>query len=264
MDKFWAKIHQWLGIPYALHVRRSGAGPRVVMLHGIASSSVSWNNLVPPLSSDFECLTIDLLGFGESPKPEWYSYTPNEHVACIHHTFKKQKLKEPFILVGHSMGALLALYYASKYPHRIKRLILLSPPIYLTEGEAQKARRIWRDLLYSRAYKYLRLHKNFTLKGARGIEFLAMKNNPFSITQRTWLPFSKSLEECIEKQNVVADIEQIHCPVDIFYGTLDQLLIKKNIKVLSKYPNVQIHAVRSAHLINKGYAKTVAKILVNS
>jgi pimeloyl-ACP methyl ester carboxylesterase len=234
------------------------------MLHGIATSSISWEKLVPYLSQNFTCITIDLLGFGESPKPDWYSYTPDEHIRNINYTVKKLKVNQPYVLAGHSMGSLLALHYAANYPHNIKQLLILSPPIYKNKTEAAKARKIWRDILYARAYRYIRTHKNFTLKGASGLKRLVLKNNPFSITDETWLAFSRSLEECIEKQNVSSDLAKIHCPVDIFYGTLDRLLIKNNIKIVANPPTISLHAIKSGHLINDKYARVVAeKILEN-
>jgi pimeloyl-ACP methyl ester carboxylesterase len=261
MENFKAKIHEWLGIPYTLHVHSVGKGPTIIMLHGIATSSKSWNYLVPLLSSKHRCVTVDLIGFGQSPKPDWYSYTPNEHIKNVHHTIKKLGIKEPFILVGHSMGALLAVHYARQHPNRISRLILLSPPIYNTSSEVKKAKRLWRELFYSRAYKYIRTHKNFTLKGAAGLKYLVLRNNPFLINESTWLSFSKSLENSIEKQNIVDDLEQIFCPVDIIYGTLDQLLIKKNIQAFSKLKYVHIHPIRNGHVINLRYSLAVAKLL---
>jgi pimeloyl-ACP methyl ester carboxylesterase len=264
MKNITSQIHEWLGWPYRLHVKQSGSGPTIVMLHGIATSSASWSYLIPYLSQDFKCVTIDLLGFGGSPKPDWYSYTPDEHVKNIQYTISKLKIKGPFILVGHSMGSLLALHYARKHPKKISRLYLLSPPVYLTKKETQKARKIWRDAIYARAYKYIRLHKKFTLNGVRGLKVLALKNNPFSITEETWLAFSKSLEECIEKQNVVADIEHLDCPADVFYGTLDQLLIKPNIRKLARQPNVSIHPIRNGHLVGNKYARFVAERILDT
>lgn len=166
--------------------------------------------------------------------------------------------------MGHSMGSLLALHYAATHPNRVKRLALLSPPIYLTNSEAEKAKRAWREALYSKAYRYLRTHKKFTLNGARGLKTLMLRNNPFLITDETWLSFSKSLEECIEKQNVVKELEYIVCPIDVFYGTLDQLLIKANIYKLNNFANLNLHSVRASHMVSTRYAQAAAQVLMQN
>jgi pimeloyl-ACP methyl ester carboxylesterase len=261
MENIKAKFHEWLGIPYKLHIAKSGTGPSVVLLHGIATSSESWKYLVPLLKPKYKCVTIDLIGFGQSPKPDWYAYDPDEHVKNIHYTLKNNNIKKPYVLVGHSMGALIAVRYAAQYKKEVSRLILLSPPIYNNGNEIKKAKKLWRDALYAKAYKYIRTHKKFTLKGAAGLKNLMLRNNPFLITEDTWLSFSKSLENSIEKQNVYSDFEQISCPVDIFYGYLDQLLIKKNIYALSKFVNVQFHVLRIGHAINMRYSLAVSAIL---
>jgi pimeloyl-ACP methyl ester carboxylesterase len=217
--------------------------------------------LLPLVGPNFQTVTVDLVGFGKSPKPLWYSYTPEEHIKAVHHTLKRLKVQKPYILVGHSLGSLLALHYANKYPNEVERLVLLSPPVYFTSAEAKKALLKWHDMIYARAYRYIRLHKGLTIKGAKQLKNLVLKNNSFEITEETWLPFSKSLEECIEKQDVVADLSNVECPVDIFYGSLDQLIINSNIRKLSKHPNVALHKVRGGHLVNDRYAKSVANIL---
>jgi pimeloyl-ACP methyl ester carboxylesterase len=261
MENIRAKFHELLGVPYKLHVSTSGSGPTLILLHGIATSSDSWKYLVPLLNDRYKCITIDLIGFGDSPKPNWYAYDPKEHIMNIHHTLKYIKVKKPYILVGHSMGALLAVRYAAQYKNEVSKLILLSPPVYNSEQEIKTAKKIWRDALYAKAYRYIRTHKKFTLKGAAGLKSLVLRNNPFSISEDTWLSFSKSLENTIEKQNVHADLEQISCPIEIFYGNVDQLLIKKNIYSLGKFRNVQFHTLRIGHAINMRYSLAVSAIL---
>jgi pimeloyl-ACP methyl ester carboxylesterase len=259
MENIFSKVHEWFRIPYRLHVKSKGSGPVIIFLHGIATSSLSWDYLTPYLTSNFRCITIDLLGFGESPKPEWYAYTPEDHINNINYTIKKLKLKEPFIMVGHSMGGLLAMHYAAAHPKKIRHLFMLSPPVYLTKKDAQKARKVWRDTLYAKAYQYIRTHKKFTLNGVRGLKVLALKNNPFFINNNTWTAFSKSLEECIEKQNVKKDLEQLNCPLNVYYGTLDQLLIKKNIVDVFGQSSAKMQSLRGGHLVSDKYARLVAE-----
>ena len=100
----------------------SGTGPVVVMVHGIASSSsATFQNLVPLLEPSFRCILIDLLGFGESPAPDDAEYTLEEHVAALAATIATLKLTEPFVLVGHSLGALIAARYAARFRKQVRR-----------------------------------------------------------------------------------------------------------------------------------------------
>ena len=95
--------------PPLLHVATdAGTGSPVVMIHGIASSSVTFERLIPLVEPYHRVIAIDLLGFGESPAPDDAAYTIDEHVAALARTLRELRLREPFVLVGHSMGALIA------------------------------------------------------------------------------------------------------------------------------------------------------------
>ena len=101
-------LRRLLRRPPLLHVARdAGDGPPVVLLHGIASSSVTFENVVPLITEYHRAVSIDLLGFGASPVPADATYTIEEHVAALHRTLRKLGLRR-VVLVGHSMGALIA------------------------------------------------------------------------------------------------------------------------------------------------------------
>ncbi|HXR44726.1 MAG TPA: alpha/beta fold hydrolase, partial [Pseudolysinimonas sp.] len=72
-----------------LHVAADrGSGPVVVLLHGIASSSVTFENVIPLLEPTHRVIALDLLGFGESPAPPDAEYTLGEHAACVDRTLR--------------------------------------------------------------------------------------------------------------------------------------------------------------------------------
>lgn len=117
------------GAEERLFVRLAGSsGPVTTMLHGLASSSLYWSKGVPLLAADHRLLLPDLLGFGRSPKPFSSTYSAAEHVAWLHRTIGALT-DEPCTLVGHSMGALIALHYAATYPRQVRRLALIALPV---------------------------------------------------------------------------------------------------------------------------------------
>ena len=114
-----------------LHVAvDQGSGPAVVLIHGIASSYVTFENVVP-LLDDHRVIAVDLLGFGGSPAPPASTYTLEEHVDYLSRTLSRLRIPEPFVLVGHSMGSLIASRYASTRSSKLRGLVLVSPPVYL-------------------------------------------------------------------------------------------------------------------------------------
>lgn len=113
-----------------LFVRRAGAvGTPLVLLHGLASSSRYWLPSLELLSDRHRVLLPDLLGFGRSPKPFTATYSAEEHVAWLRCSLTPLLGGEPFALVGHSMGALIALRYAAEHPEQVTRLVLISLPV---------------------------------------------------------------------------------------------------------------------------------------
>lgn len=121
-----------------LHADIRGNGPTVVLLHGFLSSSGYWYKVSQLLQQDYKVIAIDLLGFGKSPKPSRSKYNYEAHLDAINETLEKLGVKEPFILIGHSMGALIALRYSVVYENRVQRLMLVNMPIMLGKRELRR------------------------------------------------------------------------------------------------------------------------------
>lgn len=103
-----------------------GTGDVLVLIHGIESSSDYWDNIVPALAEHRRVITIDLLGFGQSPKPLNVAYSLDDQVAWIERTLKELGITE-FDLAGHSLGSLAALAYTANHPLAVKSLTMFSP-----------------------------------------------------------------------------------------------------------------------------------------
>jgi pimeloyl-ACP methyl ester carboxylesterase len=243
-----------------LHVaERRGEGPPVVLIHGIASSSVTFQNVIPLIENDHECIAIDLLGFGGSPIPENSEYTIGEHVAAIERTIRSLRLTGSFTLVGHSMGALIAARFASQFPRQVRKVVLVSPPIYLSPAELTNAldRRVMD--FYLKAYAYIRENKNFTLRHAQIVERFLPIPKAMDINERTWTPFVKSLQNSIESQTTISDLAAVKAPIDVIYGSMDEFHSEGVLKIVSRMTGVTMHrVVGSDHLIGKRLARVVA------
>lgn len=96
----------------------------VVLVHGLGDiASQTWTRLIPKLAEHYHVLTFDLPGFGRSSKSNQL-YSPDNYVAFINYVVK-QSGHDQFMLVGHSMGGNIALRFASTYPYKVKRLMLV-------------------------------------------------------------------------------------------------------------------------------------------
>ncbi len=104
--------------------RRAGKGPLIVLLHGIAGSSETWSNIIPRLSEHHTVIAPDLLGHGESAKPQG-DYSLGAYANLIRDLL--EALGQPHgTIVGHSLGGGVALQFAYQFPERCDRLVLVS------------------------------------------------------------------------------------------------------------------------------------------
>lgn len=240
----------------------SGPGPVVILIHGIASSATTFKRLVPLIENDHRTISIDLLGFGDSPIPEGATYTIEEHVAAIDATIRSLGLTEPFILVGHSLGSLLSARYAALNPSRVGRLILVSPPVYLSPTEIGDPRVRQQVGAYLKVYEFMRQNKEFTIASARAIGRFFQLADVLEVSERNWTPFMLSLQHCIESQTTVADIAAVRAPIDVVYGALDQFMSAGTMKIIEQMRHVTMHRVEvNDHLVRTRLAKAVAKVI---
>lgn len=245
--------------PPLLHVAGDdGNGPPVVLLHGIASSSVTFEFVVPLVTEYHRAISIDLLGFGESPAPPEATYTLEEHVSALHRTIRKLGLRR-FALVGHSMGALIATRYAAMHRTSVTRLVIVSPPVYV-ERDAIGAPLDRATMgLYSRVYEFLRTNKDFTIQAAAGLARLSPIKNLLEVSERNWAAFVSSLEKTIESQTTVTDLVNVSAPVHLVYGTLDPFLHPAGLRLVESLRGVTTHKVQGVdHVIRPRMARVVA------
>ncbi len=236
-----------------------GDGPVVILVHGIASSSVTFEKLIPLLLPEHRVIAIDILGHGHSPAPADAEYTIEEHVHWLHQTIASLRLHKPFTIVGHSLGALLVSRYARLNPKRVTRVVLVSPPIYLTPAAIGDPFERAAMGAYLKAYEFLRTNKTFTMRNAALIGLLMPIKNVLEVTETNWDAFVKSLQNCIESQTTISDIAGIRCPVEVVYGSLDQFIVPGGMRIVEQLRNVTMHHVEANdHLLRRRLAKVTA------
>jgi pimeloyl-ACP methyl ester carboxylesterase len=252
-------LRRLLRKPPLLHVARDvGSGPPVVLVHGIASSSVTFEHVVPLITDRHRAVSIDLLGFGTSPAPSDATFTIEEHVGALRRTVREHRLRD-FVLVGHSMGALIGARYAATYPRDVTRLVLVSPPVYLTPAEiASPFDRAAMDG-YLKLYEFLRGNKQFTIRAAAGVAKLSPIKDLLDISEKNWTAFVLSLEKAIESQTTVSDLASVRAPIHLVYGTLDPLLHPAGLRIVESLRGVTAHKVQGVdHAIRPRMARVVA------
>lgn len=105
-----------------------GRGPTVVLLHGLSASCWNWWRTMPALAERFHVIAYDLKGSGNSAGNR-SAYTAEACVAQLVGLLDHLGVKRA-ALVGHSMGARVALNAAITQPERVRALALISPSCY--------------------------------------------------------------------------------------------------------------------------------------
>ncbi len=114
----------------------TGTGEPVLLIHGFGASSYSWRHIIEPLAQKYQVITIDLKGFGDSPKPRDEAYSVYEQARLVRNFILENDLKNLHI-VGHSYGGGVALavsiYLAASHPDVQKSLVLMDNIAYPQE-----------------------------------------------------------------------------------------------------------------------------------
>jgi abhydrolase domain-containing protein 6 len=95
----------------------------ILMIHGFGADKDNWLRFSRPLTARYHVIALDLLGFGESSKPD-ASYdvgSQTERLAA----FAKQLGIHKLHLIGNSMGGHIAALYAARYPEQVLSVALL-------------------------------------------------------------------------------------------------------------------------------------------
>jgi pimeloyl-ACP methyl ester carboxylesterase len=116
-----------LGGQMVVYEAGRGRGRPVLLVHGIGQNGANdWRETVAWLKETHHVVAVDLPGFGASDKAN-VLYSPANYVRVLKHVADRF-LERPFVLIGHSMGAVVALRYAASFPQDVERLVVIDAP----------------------------------------------------------------------------------------------------------------------------------------
>lgn len=234
----------------------SGAatGPVVVLVHGFLADHTYWKNLTPFLENDHSVISVDLLGFGQSPKPKTTaSYSLQRQAKALYQTLADQRLiGRSFTLVGHSMGALVALQMSLLYPIQPRSLILLNMPFFKNAVEARRqieaTGRFYRVMLYKQASRPL-----WTLFKPMLPSFGAARRHTHSSRQGSL--------HAVETANSLELLKASLIPTHLVVGSCDRAVYRNNLDDSVLPDNVHIHTVPTGHHTAKQTPEWVRQLI---
>jgi pimeloyl-ACP methyl ester carboxylesterase len=103
--------------------RTAGSGPVILLVHGITSTSATWERVLPALAQDFTVVAPDLLGHGHSAKPRG-DYSLGAYASGIRDLLVALGHSRA-TFVGHSLGGGVVMQMAYQFPELCERLVLV-------------------------------------------------------------------------------------------------------------------------------------------
>ena len=110
-----------------VHYREQGAGPPLVLLHSAGTGASQWRGVADRLAGRRRLLMPNLRGYGRTPPADPAAPPLDEEIAVVREM--AALAGAPVHLVGHSLGALLALHHALRHPETVAGLTLIEPVI---------------------------------------------------------------------------------------------------------------------------------------
>jgi len=213
--------------PGTLHRFEEGSGEDLIaFLPGLGGTTRYWRGRVAPLADRHRLLFIDLLGFGRSPKPR-VRYTVERHVEALRRVLRG---RGALTLVGHSLGAILSLAYAARYPLEVRSLVLLGLPYF---GSVAAAREHFGLMPYPHRWVYTNIALAavtcvVTRRVCGRLLPALLTDIPTDVAedlvQHTWRSSTSSLWEAVYRYDVAHDADHLdpNLPVRCIHGDRDR------------------------------------------
>jgi len=255
---------------YKINYIEKGTGKNLVFIHGFLGSSWLFEAQVEHFSKNYRVIAIDHIGHGKSDKPESESYELVELAQYLEKTLLKIIGNEKIILIGHSMGGMIAQIYATT-PDLSKRLdglvLMATAPKLKNPGLVRYieelndgTRKIKSDdsvnvmvsLCFNRTYKkadpeLIEEFKRLTLENE---EYVGLR----------------TMNSIVENFNVEDKLKNISVPALMLAGEKDIFILPQESKLMGeKIPNskVEIFPGKIGHMIQyeakEAYTKALEK-----
>ncbi|MBZ7723738.1 alpha/beta hydrolase [Klebsiella oxytoca] len=120
--------------------REQGSGTSLTLLHGISSGAASWHKQMA--LPGYRVLAWDMPGYGESPMLATARADAGAYADALARMLDRAGVQKT-VLVGHSLGALVAAAFAARYPQRVRYLVLADVAQGYGQAEAAQREKIW-------------------------------------------------------------------------------------------------------------------------
>lgn len=196
--------------PNLVHYEALGRGQPLIFIHGWFGSWRYWWPAMQALSTHHRTFALDLWGFGDSTKAS-DKYSLSDNVTLLEEFVERLGIAAPAVLVGHGIGAAVALRYTLRHPQKVVRLATVAFPI---QGKHLNSH------LFEGAEATATLNR-VAGKGNRfpEIELELHKTDPAAI---------EALAAEVKEGDFAPELAQLSCPLLLLFGAQDSLVEHPN------------------------------------
>lgn len=245
-------------VPTQVNFIERGEGAPVILVHGLAASLRDWDYLLPELAAaGYRGYALDLLGHGESPKPDSRTYKTKWVFKHFVQWIDSLQFPEPPILIGHSLGGYMCLRYAIRNPEKVRALVLTNPFYKLSQLPALLRRTYRRPTINAIVvertpewiFRWIIDLTNVAL-GRTGGSDLTLSD---SVRLQTALDYKRTAPGAFNIPNTVrdltSDLPRVTMPTLVLWGDRDQTLAPVSFPSLVRtLPNARGHVISGGHV----------------
>jgi pimeloyl-ACP methyl ester carboxylesterase len=211
-----------VALNYAAEGREDGRP--IVFLHGVTSRWQTWIPVMTAFAADWRLYGLDFRGHGGSGRVPG-AYGAVDYAADVV-AFLRQRVEQPAVLVGHSLGAIVSIAVAADAPEAVRAVVLEDPPLGVFDDQdmADRPERpaftAWRDL----AAAALPRERLFAALAERepGADAAALGNRTLTLGQIDPGVLTAILENrARDGYELAARLRRIVCPVLLQQGNVD-------------------------------------------
>ena len=214
--------------------KQNANGRSVLLLHGKNFNASSWATTIAFLNErGYRVIAPDQIGFGKSSKPTGYQYSFAALASNTRALLAKLGI-ERSLVVGHSMGGMLATRYALAYPENVEKLVLVNPiglEDYSLLVPYRSVEAWYNDELKQTPESIKEYQRNAYYAGDWKPEYDALANMQMRMTKHpefARVAWSSALTyDMILTQPVVPYFSQLNVPTGLIIGTRDRTALGK-------------------------------------
>ncbi len=231
------------------YLEKKGEGEVFILLHGISSGAYSWIKQLQDSTIKQRLIAWNAPGYGKSDALEIDHPMGDDYAARLL-KFVDELGLDRFTLVGHSLGAMMASAFATNYPERISRLVLVCP----AQGYGDEDDEVKQEI-FQRRPKLLAKLGNLGMADERGPFLLG---NPSAENMEIVRTVSAGLmmqgftdaSHLLAYDTIDRSLAKIQVEIDLYYGEKDGITPAKGMFELQrKFNNITLYgAANAGHL----------------